>query len=169
MGPKKGISPIIASVLLIVVVLGIGTVVTGIARNYVTTGKQEIEKAKADVMCSTDLELEVPEVNDEYKVCKVTTGSPYLLNITVTNTGTVRVDDIQVKVFGDNGFVANDSVLPDGLARGATVAISVEYDETDIGNLQQINIVPRMKKAGQIEKLYCLSSQIVLADLQECS
>ena len=44
---KKAISPLIASVLLIVVVVGIGAVVTGIVRNYVTENKQTItEKAK---------------------------------------------------------------------------------------------------------------------------
>ena len=169
MRTKKAISPLIASVLLIVVVLAIGAVVTGIARNYITAGKQEMENAKADLKCATDLEITIPHINGDYRICKMTDISPNRLNITVRNTGSVRVDDIQVKVFGSKGFVTNDSVLPEGMPTGKMLSVSVEYDEDAVGKISQINIVPRLKKVGQTEKLFCIASQIVFADLPECN
>ena len=57
---KRGVSPLIAAVLLIVVVVGVGAVVTGIVRNYVTSGKQTIQSKAGDIKCGAEIDISVP-------------------------------------------------------------------------------------------------------------
>jgi len=162
-GSKKGLSPLIASVLLIVVVVGIGAVVTGIVRNYVSENKQVIEKTSTDTDCSTQVEIEVPTINDDFMICLGTNT----VNFTIENTGSMFVDEFQVKVFGDTGFDDVDGVLPDGLAPGQ-VNTSVVVSHAAVGNVQEVLIVPKKKVTGSSNKIFCSEAQLRFAGIDTC-
>ncbi|MBN1544415.1 hypothetical protein JW898_03045 [Candidatus Woesearchaeota archaeon] len=160
---KKGLSPLIASVLLIVVVVGIGAVVTGIVRNYISENKQVIEKTSTDTDCSTQVEVEVPRINDDFLICL----GVNTVNFTIENTGSMFVDEFQVKVFGDAGFDDADGVLPEGLAPGQ-VNSSVIVSHAAVGNVQEVYIIPKKKVTGSANKIYCSDAQLRFADIADC-
>ena len=163
---KKAISPLIASVLLIVVVVGIGAVITGIVRNYVTEGKQTITEKSSDMKCGTEIMIEVPVVASEMKICKNQTAET--ITFILQNTGSAMIDDLQVKVFGTNGFDANDTVMATGLAVGNTSSYTVEYDAGSVGAILEVKLVPRIKVVGRTDKAYCTDSGLTFADLGDC-
>ena len=167
---KKAISPLIASVLLIVVVVGIGAVITGIVRNYVTEGKQTITEKSSDMKCGTEIMIEVPVVASEMKICKNQTAET--ITFILQNTGSAMIDDLQVKVFGTNGFDAVDTVITDtgaaGLAVGNTSSYTVSYDALSVGDILEVKLVPRIKVVGRTEKAYCTDSGLTFADLGDC-
>lgn len=168
---KKGLSPLIAAVLLIVVVVGIGAVVTGIVRNYVTDNKQTITEKASDMKCGVEVDLTVPVVNEVLKMCHNSTAN--YIKFTIENTGTAVVDDLQVKFFGASGFETNDTVgtnTPsfgsDGMAIGETLEFNMTYTAGTVGTLQQINIVPRVKVTGRSTKAYCTDSSLTFTDFE---
>lgn len=163
---KKALSPLIAAVLLIVVVVGIGAVVTGIVRNYVQENKQTITKTAKDVECSTSIQLNVPVFQDDFRICL---GSNYV-NFTLENIGTQPVDDIQVKVFGSSGFADNDSgILSTPLNVGQTLSnFSVYYDTTGVGLVQEVYIVPKKKVTGQTNQIFCNEAKLRFVDINNC-
>jgi len=164
---KRGLSPLIAAVLLIVVVVGIGAVVTGIVRNYVTENKQTITEKASDMKCGVEVMINVPTVGDEFRICRNETGTPDYLNFTLENTGSATIDELQVKFFGASGFSANDEALG-GVAfdAGDTRSFTVEYNTTTIGAFQQVKIVPRVKVVGRSAKAFCTDAGLTFTDVQ---
>jgi len=161
---KRGMSPLIAAVLLIVVVVGIGAVVTGIVRNQITTDKQTIERTSTDIECSTLFQIEVPTYNDDFMICK---GSNYV-NFTIENTGSEFIDEFQLKVFGDSGFAQNDSIITIGLDPGQVNANYVAYYAPAVGAVQEVLIIPKKKVTGETNKLFCTEAQLRFADIEDC-
>ena len=166
---KKGLSPLIAAVLLIVVVVGIGAVVTGIVRNYVTENKQTITEKASDMKCGVEVALNVPQVGDELRICN-TTGPN--ITFTIENSGSATIDELQVKFFGTGGFQANDTVFEThglaGFDAGDTRQLSMTYNTASIGSLQQVKIVPRVKVVGRSDKAYCTDAALTFTEFNQC-
>jgi hypothetical protein len=162
---RKALSPLIAAVLLIVVVVGIGAVVTGIVRSQVTADKQTIEKKSVDIDCSTLVEIDVPTLNDDFMIC---TGTGYV-NFTLENSGTILVDEIQIKVFGDAGFADNDSLLTTGLEPGAVESQFIAaFNIADVGNVEEVFIIPKKKVVGGNSRIFCSEAQLRFTDISPC-
>jgi len=162
---KKGVEPLIAAVLLIVVTVGIGAVVVGIIRGYVTENKEVITKTATDVQCSTNVQIIVPTYNDAFRICNSSTN----INFTLENTGSLAVDELQVKVFGEDGISVSDGIMTEGLAPGQTkTAIVVNYSGT--GALQQVIIVPKKKVAADTNRIYCNEAALKFSssDISSC-
>ncbi|MBW2996938.1 hypothetical protein KY349_01205 [Candidatus Woesearchaeota archaeon] len=168
---KKGLSPLIAAVLLIVVVVGIGAVVTGIVRNYVTEGKQTITEKASDMKCGVEISIDVPVVADELRICNWSNK----IQFTLDNSGSSDIDDLQVKVFGTAGFDANDTAWTDSPTQtavfetGDTVILNITFDDTAVGDIQQVKIVPRVRVVGRTDKAYCTDASLTFADFLSCS
>ncbi len=160
---KKGLSPLIAAVLLIVVVVGIGAVVTGIVREQISQDKQTIEKKSTNIECSTEVEINVPTYEDDFMICK---GTDYV-NFTIENTGSIEVDELQVKVFGATGFADNDSIIPGGMTPGQ-VNSTVIVGHSGVGSVEEVFIVPKKKVTGSSDKIYCPEAQLRFADIDDC-
>jgi len=162
---KKAVSPLIAAVLLIVVTVGIGAVVTGIVRSQVTSDKQTIEKTSTDVDCSTLVQINVPVYNDQFRICNSSTT----INFTLENTGSIDIDDLQVKVYGDAGFDDIDNVLPSGLAPGQT-NISVNASYSGVGTIAEVHLIPKKKVSAAANKIYCGEAALKFSatDLHDC-
>jgi len=171
---KKGLSPLIAAVLLIVVVVGIGAVVTGIVRNYVTENKQTITEKASDMKCGIEVDVTVPTVADVLRICHDTGNN--VINFTLENSGSATLDDMQVKFFGTSGFAANDTVITETTLQdtdgsfdaGNTEEFLVEYSAATVGTLQQVKIVPRVKVVGRSEKAYCTDAALTFTDFVIC-
>ena len=164
---KKGVSALIASVLMIVVVVGLGAIITGIVRNYVSDNRQVIEKTATDVECSTQVQITVPTYNDAFRICNAT---GYRINFTLENTGSMAVDDLQVKVFGTAGFKDVNGVMPSGLAPGqVNMSLSAQYDAS-VGALQEVHIIPVKKQTASTNRIYCSEAALKFAvtDLSTC-
>ena len=177
MRSKKGLSPLIAAVLLIVVVVGIGAVVTGIVRNYVTENKQTITEKASDMKCGIEVSVNVPTVADVLRICHDEPNDQ--VQFTLENSGSATIDDLQVKFFGTQGFDANDTVGTqdadfgsDGMDAGETISFNVTYDTAEIGagatDLQQVRIVPRVKVVGRSDKAYCTDAALTYTDFVDC-
>ncbi|MBW2972319.1 hypothetical protein KY359_04755 [Candidatus Woesearchaeota archaeon] len=175
---KRGLSPLIAAVLLIVVVVGIGAVVTGIVRNYVTENKQTITEKASDMKCGVEVAVNVPTVGDELRICNGTAaGYGGSVNFTLENSGSATIDELQVKFFGTNGFDSIDEmsgagvVAPgtwgSGMEAGATLSFNASYP-TGIGVLQQVKIIPRVKVVGRSDKAYCTDAALTFTDFVTC-
>jgi FlaG/FlaF family flagellin (archaellin) len=163
---KKGLSPLIAAVLLIVVVVGIGAIVMNIVRGQVTSNKQIIERTSTDIECSTLMQITVPVYDDDFLMCIDSTNN--VTNFTLENIGSIDVDNLQVKVFGDTGFDDIDDVLPSGLAPGqVNNTISVGYAGS-VGTVEEIFIIPKKSVSGMSNKIYCTEAQLKFVDIASC-
>lgn len=164
---KKGISPLIAVVLLVVIVVSLGAAVMSLVRNYLTEGEKQVTVEKESIKCGRDTSIELVMVNNNYQICNTTHETDAdlaSLNMYFENTGTTEVLDAQVRIVGSRGIFQNDSVLNESfkLNPGGTVLVNMSYDPENVGDFRQVKIVPRISLPGMTEHAFCSDSGITI-------
>lgn len=165
---KKAVSPLIAVVLLIVVVVSIGAAVMSIVRNYLTEGEKQVNIGKESMKCGRDTSIAFVIVNNNYQVCNGThpdDGNLANLNMLIENTGTTQILDVQIRAVGTNGIVQNDSVLDTALNTGGVAIINMTYDPEVLGGFRQVKVVPRISLPGVTEHAFCSDSGITITSV----
>ncbi len=148
---KKAVSPLIATVLLLVVTVGIGGVIVGIIRNYVTENRDVMDSKADELSCSRDVVLSVMLVDGVPQVCK---GSNYI-NILLENTG-VKIDDFQFTVMGLSGFYRNESISAGSpMLNGETKEFNVMFTGITSDEIQQVKFTPKLKKKSSTGYNFC--------------
>ncbi|MFH1064092.1 MAG: hypothetical protein V1729_03360 [Candidatus Woesearchaeota archaeon] len=165
---KSAISPLIAAVLLVVVVVTLGAAVMTIARNYLTEGEKQVTIGKESIKCGRDVGLGFVLVNDNYQICNGTNADDSdlaSLNFMIENTGTVPILDLQVRVVGSSGIIQNDSVLNGTLATGGVQLINMSYDPELLGSFRQVKVVPRINLPGITEHAFCSDAGVTISSV----
>ncbi|MBW2972320.1 hypothetical protein KY359_04760 [Candidatus Woesearchaeota archaeon] len=165
---KKAISPIIAAVLLVVIVVSLGAAVMSLVRNYLTEGETQVNVEKEAIKCGRDTSIEWVTINEDYQICNSThEDDPDLasLNFMVENTGTTNVLDLQVRMVGSKGIFQNNTAMNESftLRPGGVVVVNVSYDPETVGEFRQVRVVPRINLPGISEHAYCSDSGITVS------
>jgi flagellin-like protein len=134
---KKGVSPLIATILLIAFAVALGSVVMnwGFSLNL----------GEADERCSK-VNLRLKEIN-EFKACYNGAGSEGNINFILYNTGTESVKGLTIWITGerDTKLVELDDL---DIKKGVVFDKSddeIKYDFTKHGKAQKIHIIPKVK------------------------
>ena len=101
---KKGVSPIIAAVLLVVITIAIGATTMAFIRSLADTNLDSANEAATRILCGADLNLEIPIVNDQYKICYYNNSGD--ISLTFHNKGTINI-----KGFQYTAIMANDTIF----------------------------------------------------------
>jgi len=149
---KKGVSPLIATVLLIAFAVSLGAVVMNWGRGYVETTMEQAEAQSSEkISCSMDTSMGIVQVGDKQRLCIDRSGvDPYTLNFTLINTGIVDLQGVQItEMWTDKAPEQYSVKSPDPIPKSKMfyngTDLSVEYDvgpEDDLENLEQIEIAP---------------------------
>ncbi len=165
---KRAISPIIAAVLLVVIVVSIGAAVMSLVRNFMTEGEATINVEKEGIKCGRDTSIELVIINQNYQICNGThpdDNNLAMLNFLIENTGTTDVLDAQVRIVGTKGIYKNDSVLNGTLRMGGNTLVNMSYDPEVTGGFRQVKIVPRINLPGVTEHAYCSDSGVEIESI----
>jgi flagellin-like protein len=134
---KKAISPLIAAVLLVVIVVTIGAAVMALVRGYMTEGEQQVTVNKEAIKCGRDTSIGIVLIENTYRICNGTHESDSdlaSLNVFLENTGTIDINDAQIRMIGTRGIFQNDSVLDEMLRRGGSTLINMTFDPEVVGS-----------------------------------
>jgi FlaG/FlaF family flagellin (archaellin) len=146
---KKGVSPFIAAVLLVVIAVTIGAVIANWVREYVggsmedatTTSNQELK-------CGFDVDYKVVEVDDSPLICINNTGPLNASNTSIEfmaeNNGDIMIEFFSFRIIGDEGI--KEYVINGSLDTGSGDKFSHFHNATaDYGSLKQLKIIPSIK------------------------
>lgn len=161
---KKALSPLIAAVLLIVVVVGIGAVVVGMTRGMVSENQDTISQTDDRMACSRDVVLEMLELDRNPQICK---GTGYI-NVVIENTGTIDIQDFQLLAYGTTGVYNNESIGAGTLTKGGALELNATFDTTAVGTLQQVKFVPKLKKTAATGYHFCSEVALKYEDINDC-
>jgi flagellin-like protein len=104
---KKGVSPLIATVLLIAFAVALGAVVMNWGRAYVEdTATFAQQKSDTEIKCSNDARMEFLMINNVRKIC-YNSSSPAHLDFILQNSGTAQITAINATIITDDTTVAN--------------------------------------------------------------
>ncbi|MFQ5474266.1 MAG: archaellin/type IV pilin N-terminal domain-containing protein [Candidatus Nanoarchaeia archaeon] len=172
---KKAVSPLIATVLLIAFAVALGAVVMNWGRGYVEdTQDFARERSDAEVTCSSEIDLDVVQIDLVKQVCYNTTTTPWTgQNVTMIleNVATRDVETIQVRVISKGSRVPYMADLGNssstGLNAGQAKLFTFMHNSSDLGDISQIAVTPTIQLGGKLIK--CSGSQLQLLDIRPCS
>ena len=150
---KKGISPLLATFMLIILAIGLGVVVM----NF---GRAQIEIA---AQCAVDIGLQVVQLNDKPQVCFDRAKSQ--LSFIVENGRQIPVESLKLRVIGQKQ-VFNQDVPESSIERLGTLLKNVPFDLTAYGEIRQVRFTPEITLYD--EKIVCTEQAIAIEDIRDC-
>jgi flagellin-like protein len=169
---KKGISPIIATVLLVVITIAIGATTMAFIRSLTDTQLESAKVQGSRLTCGSEVQLEIPIVSSKYKICYYnTTGA---ISMLLHNTGSKDVKGFSLTTILSNGTVMTtdfDDPATDTIVRNEyksfNLTPSPEVDYTT-ANVTQWRIEPMIQGDPGKELTTC-SDSAILRDNDEIS
>ena len=140
---KKGVSPLIATVLLIAFAVALGSVVMNWGLNL-NLGKS------ADMCRNVEIKLRNIDVSE---VCFGGFGPSGYINFIIDNTGTVDLSGLAIWIVGEKAtrLFDLDKIM---IAKGSLYDKKdkeVSYDFSIFGNIKQVQFIPKVKSGQSTE------------------
>ncbi len=159
---KKGLSPLIATILLIAFAVALGAVVMNLGRTMGDVGVS----FNGEGGCGVSGKLEIEEIGGEYKICFAEMGKDSYVDFTIHNGVSVNIDDLQVTIYGSNDVFNMDSILKEVMKRGEGRRIKIKYDNSVYGNIEKVVITPKVEHGDSI--VLCDEVKLELEEIGSC-
>ncbi len=155
---KRGITPLNATILLVVMSVLLGTVVMSIIEkqfpeiNFSNTGEQEIKK-------SCDLvDVKITKFQNQELIC----SRENYIDIILENNANINVDDFQTSIIGEKE-TQNFNSLNLALTKSTSGRIKIPYDQKT-GKIIKIKITPKIEH----NKITCAEKAIERENIKNC-
>lgn len=163
---KKGVSPLIATVLLIAFSVALGAVVMNWGRGFISEKTDDVEKTTdVQLKCSVDILLDFLEISDTTQVCYNATGD--YVEFTIENKGSANVTGLSIQVINtDNDVFTNDT--NDDLESGS--AQRHRISGTNMNSVQYVGVSPIISTPGSTTATQiCTNNKLELSDPEVCT
>ena len=130
---KRGISPLIATVLIIGFTVALGSVILVWGGDFVRTLQEgsDITAEKAEGCTATTLD-----------VTNIEQTAPNKLNFLLENTGQSDIQSVIVRLTGDKGA---SSVTKPGLGSAGKKAYEADFNPDEVGTVNSVGVIPNIK------------------------
>ena len=150
---KRGIAPLLATVLLIVLAVGLGVVVMNFGRAQIETSAR----------CAVNVGLEIVELNLEQQLC----FDKFENNIffIAENGPNVDLTGLRMRVIGEEAVLVRD-LEGSAIAKAGTLLKNVNYDYATYGDAKQFKLTPKVRLYN--EEVICSEQSVVVENVREC-
>lgn len=150
---KRGISPLIATVLLIAFAVALGAVVMSWGKAYVTMDDTE------RVACSK-VELQIHKIDKPQLSFSRPENS---VKFMIDNTGNVDIKGVRVWVVGEKDTLIIN--VEEEIKQGYPLRKKIDYNFGVYGNIQEVNFIPKILVEG--EEIVCTNQALKSSSLIE--
>ena len=153
MKDKKGVSPLIATILLVAIVIVIAFLVFWWYGEFV---QNQLDKsdATAEQACLQDVSFGLSDGN----CTDGDSAEMKIISFSVDNTGDVRIGSFRALVEGDSSI---SQEIAQGVEQGVSTKLSLLVNIDDLGNSLDVEIIP-MVSAGGTTKHCTDQSQLIV-------
>ena len=157
---KKGISPLIATVLLIGFAISLAVLVYFWWGNVLREQAQK-QLVEAPIICAEQVDLSVKETT-----CynEVSASGDYFVLLYLENKGAAAIDDFRVRIIGSTSSVT--VTIGDSLKKTQSKQTSVAYNKNTIGQVQEVIIEPIIIRGGKSTS--CREQRVTLTNIPAC-
>lgn len=170
---KKGVSPLIATVLLIAFAVALGAVVMNWGRSYVEdTAAFAREKSDTEVKCSMDVKISIGKIDKEPVICFNVTdvedpNQNGTVEVLLENGPTTQIEGLQIRLIGNGtkepGIIDLENTT---IKKAYSKFLNITYDDDELEYIKQVKIIPQIESQGKL--VYCPDSSLTIDDIQEC-
>lgn len=148
---KRGISPLIATVLLIAFAVSIGTMIMNIGSDVIS-----------DIAECNDVKLEVQTINSKPLFCYDTLNNK--INIMIKNTGKVDVKQLRLSVTAADFSHEEKIIANSELKSGAITTKNVDFIKS---GTFKVEIIPYIASGGKDKA--CMDKSLVSESIERCN
>ncbi len=168
---KRGVSPLIATVLLIAFAVALGAVVMNWGRGYVEdTANTARESSDKEVKCASDVDINIVEIDSVPQICYNTsfTTDNTSIEFIVENKKSTNVEKIEARIIAVSSRVPLIYDLGDSSNLSTNVAklLNFSYDD-DSGAPAEVKLTPYIRVGNSDEA--CPSSSETITNIKPCA
>lgn len=157
----KGISPLVATVLLIAFSVALGAVVMSWREKFIEQNAPFVQGV-VQVRSGCDAAaLDVIKLSGVEQLCM--RGD--VVEVMIENGPDVEIYDVHARIVGSDDIAIVESVLPRPLPAG--YAMKLNFGIKNVGKVRQIKFVPKIKVGDQV--VYCASNAKTFETVLACS
>lgn len=158
---KRGITPLVATILLVAFSVGLGALVMSWGEDYIEA-KAEFVQGTAEVKSGCDAaEISIIRIGGQDQAC----AGPNGLQLWIDNGPSIDLYNIHARIAGNNGVEVKDDILPGPLLRANAIKAIVPYD-TSVGPILQVKLTPKIWTGSNVA--ICSQTSITLERVQPC-
>lgn len=135
---RKGISPLIATVLLIAFSIALGAVVMSWGEAYVEEKAEFVQGTQEAGTGCSNARLSIINIAGQPQICY----RQNLVEMLVDNGPLVDIADIHTRVVGSSDVYVRESILDEPLKKGSSKKIV--FVIADVGSIKQIKFTPQL-------------------------
>jgi flagellin-like protein len=166
MHARQGVSPLIATVLLIAFAVALGAVVMNWGRSYVedtASNAQRTSQTKVD--CSMGVSLEIKEIAGDPKICLDETNNE--LVVFLQNKGSKAMTGIKTTIIGKDEIIESDTNVT--IDKSQVKKFTFTYDASTSGAIDQVIFTPKIDVAGTKLSELCTDAELITEEVLPCS
>lgn len=158
---KRGISPLIATILLVALVIAIALIVWFWYANYLQNQADKLGRraiAEGECVLEVDFKIESASCFD-----KNNDGTKDNVLISLRNEGKVNIADFRVRIYGTGG--SQVILAGQDLQETHATQTSVQFDPAKVGIPQRIEVLPVVSAEGTVKTC---TNKVALVPLTNC-
>lgn len=158
---SKGITPLVATILLVAFSVGLGALVMSWGENYIEE-KATFVQGTAEVKSGCDAaQINIISIAGQQQACISQQG----LQLWIDNGPDVELYNIHARLAGSNGVQSIEEILEEPLLRSNAAKVTVPVDAS-VGQLLQAKLTPMYWTGNGIAS--CSQSAITIERLPSC-
>lgn len=167
---KRGVSPLIATVLLIAFAVALGAVVMNWGKSYVEDQAEHAgTKSSTEIKCQIDIDLEVKEIRGQPKICYNNGTGNSSLVVMLENQGSETIESVRMVLIGENEEIYSVELNDSSLAAGEVKKFDQDYSWADIGDVDLAEFTPLITAQGEQQPVICSKNALVKDEVYVCT
>lgn len=154
---KKAISPLLSTILLILIAVGIGIIVMNWGRAHLEVGAK----------CAIDTEMKIVLLNNIPQICYAGSGESGYVSFIVENGVNIDIKAIQFRAIGKKQVYTTE-LADSSIEKGYTLMKTVPYNFDLFGDIRQIKLTPKIMVYPEEPSILCTEQALILEDIREC-
>ena len=150
---KRGIAPLVATLLLISFAVALGVVIMNFGRAQV----------ELEAQCAIDIGMKFSNIGGQQQVCFDAASKK--LSFTIDNGVNIKVEGLIVNIIGTQKaetYELNDAKM----GKAGIYVGNVAYDQATVGNIRQLKITPKVILYD--EEQICVEKSLTIENVRPC-
>ncbi|OYT32639.1 hypothetical protein DRJ22_02005 [Candidatus Woesearchaeota archaeon] len=162
---KRAISPLIATILLVAVSVGLGALVMSWGEEYIAQRAEFVHTPQERQMIGCErVQLSIIKINNILQVCKSLEKNA--IEVWLDNGPDVELYNIHARIAGTAGVDVREEILEAPLARENAVKVSIPYDINKVGEVLQVKLTPKIYVGNKV--ISCPDNAVRVERIPDC-
>jgi flagellin-like protein len=157
---KRGVSPLVATILLIALSVALGAAVMSWGEDYIEEKAEFVQGVQETITTCDVVSFSVIQVGGVQQFCQ----EDGLLKGLIDNGPDADIQDFHARIVAEKGLSVDESVLSQPLPRGSATPVSFAIG--DVGAVQQVKLTPKIMSGGK--ESVCSRQALLVENVLSC-